>query len=188
MVEEPIHASISEATVQAPLRSELSARIMTMAMSQLLRIQRCSSLDRVVNFLPVLRRSLSSALDESLIVTKACAKRIKSLQAAQGKNDMNLRVLVDAGGCSGFQYVFNMEDPNEASDEASEGDLVFSRDGAKVVVDPGSFEFIKGATIDFEQEMIRSAFAVVNNPQSESACGCGSSFALKSFEAAPAID
>ena len=133
-------------------------------------------------------RSLSSSLDESLIVTTACAKRIKSLQAAQGNNDMKLRVVVDAGGCSGFQYVFNMEDPNEVNSDTGANDLVFSRDGAQVVVDSGSFEFIRGATIDFQQEMIRSAFAVVNNPQSESACGCGSSFALKSFEAAPAID
>ena len=132
--------------------------------------------------------SSSAVLDETLIVTKACAEKIKSLKTAVGKDDMKLRVLVDAGGCSGFQYVFNMEDPNEASDVASEDDLVFARDGAEVVVDQGSFEFIKGATVDFEQEMIRSAFAVVNNPQSESACGCGSSFALKAFEAAPAVD
>ena len=58
---------------------------------------------------------------------------------------------------------------------------VFSRDGAEVVVDDISMDFIKGSTIDFEQELIRSAFAVANNPQSETACGCGSSFALKAF-------
>jgi Fe-S cluster assembly iron-binding protein IscA len=55
-------------------------------------------------------------------------------------------------------------------------------------VDKGSFEFVKGATVDYERELIRSAFAVVNNPQSESACGCGSSFALKNFAANPALD
>ena len=63
-----------------------------------------------------------------------------------------------------------------------EEDVVFARDGAAVVVDPASLQFIKGATIDFEQELIRSAFAIVNNPQSESACGCGSSFAVKNFD------
>lgn len=65
---------------------------------------------------------------------------------------------------------------------------VFERDGSRVVVDGGSFELIKGATIDYVQEMIRSSFAVVNNPQSESACGCGSSFAVKNFTSNPAID
>jgi len=85
-------------------------------------------------------------------------------------------VQVDSGGCSGFQYAFEMDN------EKDEEDVVFARDGAAVVVDPASLQFIKGATIDFEQELIRSAFAIVNNPQSESACGCGSSFAVKNFD------
>jgi iron-sulfur cluster assembly accessory protein len=65
---------------------------------------------------------------------------------------------------------------------------VFEKDSSKVVVDNSSFDLLKGATIDYVQEMIRSSFAVVNNPQSESACGCGSSFAAKSFAVNPAID
>ena len=63
-----------------------------------------------------------------------------------------------------------------------EDDLVFSRDGCDVVVDDSSIEFVRGATVDFEEEMISSAFVVSHNPNSESACGCGSSFALKNFE------
>ena len=65
---------------------------------------------------------------------------------------------------------------------------IFENDGSKVVVDEGSFELVKGATIDYVQEMIKSSFAIVNNPKSESACGCGSSFAIKSFSSSPAID
>lgn len=65
---------------------------------------------------------------------------------------------------------------------------LFDKDGAKVVIDATSFELVKGATVDYEQDMMRSAFAIVNNPQSESACGCGSSFAVKNFSANPAID
>jgi iron-sulfur cluster assembly 2 len=65
---------------------------------------------------------------------------------------------------------------------------VFSKSGVNVVVDSSSFELIKGSTIDYTQEMIRSSFAVVNNPQSESACGCGSSFAVKTFAKNPALD
>jgi len=56
------------------------------------------------------------------------------------------------------------------------------------VVDSSSFDLIKGATIDYQQELIKSAFVVVNNPNSETACGCGSSFAAKAFAANPAID
>ena len=142
------------------------------------------------SFAPLVSRATSrefSSLDESLIVTKGCIKRIKSLQKSMGDDDLYLRVVVDSGGCSGFQYVFNMY--NKDKDEyITEDDMEFGRDGAKVIVDSGSFEFIKGATVDFEQELIRSAFAVVNNPLSESACGCGSSFAVKNFEANPALD
>ncbi len=65
---------------------------------------------------------------------------------------------------------------------------MFEKNGAIVIVDKTSFEFIKGATVDHVTEMIRSAFAIVNNPQSESACGCGSSFAVKNFSSNPAID
>ena len=119
-----------------------------------------------------------------LVVTKSCAKRIRQLQSNAKNEALQLRVSVESGGCSGFQYIFKMED----SAEITEDDAVFNRDGAKVVVDKGSLELIKGSTIEFEQELIRSSFAVVNNPQSESACGCGSSFAVKNFEANPAID
>jgi len=130
------------------------------------------------------KRYLSSMdLGESVTVTKSCAKRIKSLQKSSQNDGLVLRVMVESGGCSGFQYVFKMEQP-----QLEEDDKVFERDGAKVVVDASSFELIKGATIDFEQELIRSAFAVVNNPQSETACGCGSSFAVKNFTANPAKD
>ncbi len=65
---------------------------------------------------------------------------------------------------------------------------VIEKEGGKVVIDHGSFELVRGATVDFVQEMIRSSFAIVNNPQSESACGCGSSFAVKNFAANPALD
>lgn len=66
--------------------------------------------------------------------------------------------------------------------------LTFSTTGHELVVDDTSIEFVKGATVDYQEEMIRSAFVVTNNPQSESACGCGSSFALKNFEDNPALD
>ena len=75
-----------------------------------------------------------------------------------------------------FQYKFMLESNDELDEE---DDHVFERDGAKVVIDDVSYEFVKGSTIDFEEEMIRSSFAVINNPNSESGCGCGVSFAAK---------
>jgi iron-sulfur cluster assembly accessory protein len=132
------------------------------------------------------RRLFSSSeldLDSSLILTKSCAKRIKSLQDKSKNEKLYLRVAVEGGGCSGFQYVFEMVD-----EPIEDDDRIFKREGSQVVIDETSFEVIKGSTIDYVQEMIRSSFAVMNNPQSESACGCGSSFAVKNFTSNPALD
>lgn len=110
-------------------------------------------------------------------------QRIRALRAQAGNPGLYLRVLVEGGGCSGFQYKFSVDDrPLDSEDRE------FRRDDVAVVVDSTSLDLIRGATVDFQQELIRSAFAVVNNPMSESACGCGSSFAVKNFQANPALD
>ena len=99
---------------------------------------------------------------------------------------MFLRLYVDAGGCSGFEYKFEVETDGAALEE---DDLVWEGpEGVRVVVDEGSLAFVKGATLDYVVEMIKSAFTVKENPQSESACGCGSSFAVKNFSSNPALD
>lgn len=122
---------------------------------------------------------------EDLRITTACIQRIQTL-GAKRQHPSYLRVFVDAGGCSGFQYKFDMTlDQDEPVDP--DEDVVFESGAARVVVDAASLDIIKGSTIDFVQEMIKSSFAVVNNPQSESACGCGSSFAVKNFQSNPAI-
>eukprot|EP01036_Dinobryon_divergens_P052687 gene52687-70434_t len=119
------------------------------------------------------------ALNSTLIITKSCAERIASLRKTLVSQNSRLRVAVEGGGCSGFQYKFKMDDTSDNED------LIFRQGESEVIVDPTSFELLRGATIDFEQELIRSAFAVVNNPNSESACGCGSSFAVKAFSSNP---
>uniref|UniRef100_A0A7S3NJQ0 Core domain-containing protein n=1 Tax=Aureoumbra lagunensis TaxID=44058 RepID=A0A7S3NJQ0_9STRA len=129
-------------------------------------------------------RFLSDLRLDGLIVTAAAAKRIAVLKTNDGEAS-RLRLGVDGGGCSGFQYTFTTE---AATAKLAEDDSVFSRDGHDVVVDETSLEFVRGATVDYQEEMIRSAFVVINNPNSESACGCGSSFALKNFDSNPAID
>jgi len=153
--------------------------------------------------------SASTSGDQDIIVTASCAQQIKRVAAKRpdGGDSLYLRLYVDAGGCSGFEYRFELEtDDNVGGSESSvstahddddddevtgidpEDDVVFVKDGARVVVDKTSLDLLRGSTVDFVQEMIRSSFAVVNNPLSESACGCGSSFAVKNFESNPAID
>ena len=81
-----------------------------------------------------------------------------------------LRVAVEGGGCSGFQYDIRLDDP-------AEDDLVLEKDGQKVLVDPDSLPFLSGAVIDFKDELIGARFAV-ENPNATSTCGCGTSFSI----------
>jgi len=128
-------------------------------------------------------RFMSGSSLPDLVVSKACAKRILDLR--KETPELRLRLSVEGGGCSGFSYSFTTESENVELDDE---DIVFAHDGATVVVDEGSLEFVRGSTVDFVEEMIRSSFVVANNPNSESACGCGSSFALKNFADNPALD
>lgn len=126
-----------------------------------------------------------------IAVSQSCINRVLALVRKRSDGvtlrDIYLRVFVDAGGCSGFQYKFELtQDKHEPIDPAE--DVVYEAEGARVVIDKSSLELIRGSTIDFTQEMIKSSFAVTNNPQSESACGCGSSFAIKNFSSNPALD
>ena len=82
-----------------------------------------------------------------------------------------LRVAVEGGGCSGFQYEIKLED------KESEDDTVFNKNGAKVVIDSISLEFLTGATIDFTEELIGAKFTI-ENPNATSSCGCGTSFSI----------
>ncbi len=82
-----------------------------------------------------------------------------------------LRVAVDGGGCSGFQYDIKLEET------ILKDDLILEKNGIKVVIDPTSLEFLHGAVIDFKHEIIGSRF-VVENPNVTSSCGCGTSFSI----------
>ncbi|XP_059173372.1 iron-sulfur cluster assembly 2 homolog, mitochondrial-like [Physella acuta] len=113
--------------------------------------------------------NLNSETAEELKLSDSCVKRLKEI--TDGVN--HLRVLVEGGGCSGFQYKFEL-DSNVAED-----DRVFEKDGAKVVIDKDSLELVKGSTVDFYQEMIRSAFRIIDNPKADHGCSCGASFSLK---------
>ena len=101
-------------------------------------------------------------------VTDRAFARLAEIGAhAQGKA---LRVAVDGGGCSGFQYDISLDDP-------AKGDLILQGAGEQVVVDEVSLPFLANATIDFTEELIGARF-IVENPNATSSCGCGTSFSM----------
>ena len=101
-------------------------------------------------------------------VTPRAFERLSEIGAAgDGKA---LRVAVDGGGCSGFQYEIALDEPKD-------DDLVLEGDGQKVVVDSISLPFLANAVIDFSEELIGARF-VIDNPNATSSCGCGTSFAV----------
>lgn len=117
--------------------------------------------------------SSSFTQDEEYVqLSDNCVKRMKELQADEAKEKM-LRLSIEAGGCSGFQYNFALEEkPNN-------DDRIFERDGVKLVVDTISLGFVKGATVDYVEELIRSGFQVAENPSAVGGCSCKSSFMVK---------
>jgi iron-sulfur cluster assembly accessory protein len=106
-----------------------------------------------------------------ITLSENLAKRVRDLQVAQERPEMMLRVAVLGGGCSGFQYQFTFAEGLES------GDLVFERDGVKVVVDEMSLQYLDGSTIDYAEDLIGASFQV-HNPNATSACGCGTSFSM----------
>src|SRR6266567_8421182 len=103
-------------------------------------------------------------------ISDRAARRIGEILKGEGAGAM-LRVSVEGGGCSGFQYKFDI-DRSKADD-----DVVIAQDGATVLIDPVSLNYMAGAEIDFVDDLIGSAFKI-NNPQATASCGCGTSFAL----------
>ena len=103
-------------------------------------------------------------------LSDTAARQIRAIGQAEGRPLM-LRVAVDGGGCSGFQYPFDLVD------EAQPDDLRIERDGAAALVDDVSLAFLKGSVIDFVDELAGAEFRV-RNPNAKSSCGCGVSFSI----------
>jgi iron-sulfur cluster insertion protein len=107
---------------------------------------------------------------EPLTLTENAAARVAAIAAKQAKPAI-LRLAVEGGGCSGFQYKFDLADSAESDDSVSE------TDGVRLVVDPISLDLIAGSTVDFVESLGGAAFKVTN-PQAAAGCGCGSSFGI----------
>ncbi len=106
----------------------------------------------------------------SVTVSDNAARRIGEVLRGEPPGTM-LRVSVEGGGCSGFQYKFDMERAK------ADDDLVIARDGAVILIDPVSVNYMAGAEIDFVEDLIGASFRV-KNPKATASCGCGTSFAL----------
>ncbi len=108
---------------------------------------------------------------QALVFTEHAADKVKDLSARQEIPGSMLRVYIQGGGCSGFQYGFALESAE------NEDDMVVETDGVKLLVDPMSFQYLMGAEIDYLEDLQGARF-VINNPNASTTCGCGSSFGI----------
>jgi iron-sulfur cluster insertion protein len=106
----------------------------------------------------------------AVTLTPPAAARVAAIAARQGKPAI-LRLAVDGGGCSGFQYKF------ELADTVDDGDAVAETDAVRLVVDPISLDLVRGCAVDYVESLGGAAFKV-DNPNAASGCGCGSSFSV----------
>jgi len=109
-------------------------------------------------------------MSTNITVSERAARRIGEILKSEPSGTM-LRVSVEGGGCSGFQYKFDVERAKAVDD------LVITRDGAVVLIDHVSVNYMAGSEIDFVDDLIGASFKV-NNPKAKASCGCGTSFAL----------
>jgi iron-sulfur cluster assembly accessory protein len=109
-------------------------------------------------------------MNETVTMTERAARRIGEILKSEPSGSM-LRVSVEGGGCSGFQYKFGFEQAK------ADDDLVLAGSGATVLIDPMSVKYMAGAEIDYVDDLIGASFKV-NNPVATASCGCGTSFSI----------
>jgi iron-sulfur cluster insertion protein len=107
----------------------------------------------------------------TLSMTDAAARKVNALLSEEGNPHLNLRVYVTGGGCSGFQYGFSFDET------VNDDDTVIDHDGAHMLVDSLSIQYLAGAVVDYEEGLQGSRFRV-QNPMAATTCGCGMSFTI----------
>ena len=110
-----------------------------------------------------------SAMPSPLLFTDSAASKVKALIDEEGNPDLKLRVFVQGGGCSGFQYGFTFDE------DVNEDDTVLDKNGVQLLIDSMSYQYLVGAEIDYKEDLEGSQF-VIKNPNATTTCGCGSSF------------
>jgi iron-sulfur cluster insertion protein len=103
--------------------------------------------------------------------TDAAARKVQELILEEGNPELNLRVYISGGGCSGFQYGFSFDE------DRAEDDLAVVNEGITLLIDPLSFQYLMGAEVDYS-ETLQGAQFVIRNPNASATCGCGSSFSV----------
>ena len=115
--------------------------------------------------------AMSSAAEVDIRISDRATAKAQEIFASHSEAGGMLRVYVEGGGCSGFQYGFDLEQATE------DDDYIIERDGVRIVVDPLSYQYIMGSEIDYQEDLQGSQF-VVRNPNASTTCGCGLSFSL----------
>ena len=108
-------------------------------------------------------------MPDPLVFTDSAATKVKELIEEEGNNDLKLRVFVQGGGCSGFQYGFTFDE------ETNEDDTAMEKGGVTLLIDAMSYQYLVGAEIDYKEDLEGAQF-VIKNPNATTTCGCGSSF------------
>ncbi len=107
----------------------------------------------------------------AILFTESAADKVRDLLIDEGNPNLKLRVFVQGGGCSGFQYGFTFDE------DVNEDDTALEKNGVQLLVDPMSFQYLVGAEIDYKEDLEGSQF-VIRNPNASTTCGCGSSFSV----------
>ncbi len=108
---------------------------------------------------------------EAVDFTARAARKVRELIEEEGNAALLLRVFVTGGGCSGFSYGFTFDDA------VADDDVLFERDGVRLVVDALSYQYLEGSTVDYLEDLSGARF-LVENPNASATCGCGNSFAI----------
>ena len=112
---------------------------------------------------------MSTNLSSPIVFSENATSKVRDLIREEGNPDLQLRIYVSGGGCSGFQYGFAFEESSESED------IVIENQGVRLLIDPVSLQYLNGAEVDFQDGLEGSRF-IIKNPNAKSTCGCGSSF------------
>ena len=108
---------------------------------------------------------------DAIKFTNAAARKVMELIMEEHNPELNLRVYISCGGCSGFQYGFTFDE------DSSEDDIAVTNEGVTLLIDPLSFQYLMGAEVDYSENLQGAQF-VIRNPNAATTCGCGSSFSV----------